>query len=87
MPESALGSGYGESKWVGERMLLDLARNTDVPVQIVRLGQVCGDQNGYWNEAEWFPTIVKSAALTRCLPDVDGVRATVSVSAVTDDVR
>ncbi|KAH9933650.1 male sterility protein-domain-containing protein [Epithele typhae] len=69
---SALGSGYGESKWVGEQMLLNLRERTGLPVQLVRLAQICGDRNGYWNAAEWFPAMVKSAFLTRCLPDIDG---------------
>ena len=74
-PASALGTGYGESKWIGEHMLLRVAEQTDVPIQIVRLAQICGDQDGYWNEDEWFPCMVKSAFLTRCLPDIDGVRS------------
>ena len=79
-PESALGCGYGESKWVGEQMLFDVAARTNVPIQIVRLAQICGDRNGYWNDAEWFPAMVKSASLTRCLPDIDGVRCLDGVS-------
>ena len=50
-----------------------MADRSDVPVQIVRLGQTCGDRNGYWNEVEWFPSMVKSALSTHCLPDIDGV--------------
>ena len=41
---------------------------------VMRLGQVCGDRLGHWNEKEWFPALVKSAQLLRCLPDVGGVR-------------
>lgn len=73
-PSSAMGTGYGESKWIGEYMLLRVAEKTDVPVQIVRLAQICGDQDGYWNEEEWFPCMVKSAFFTKCLPDIHGVR-------------
>ncbi|KAI0788155.1 male sterility protein-domain-containing protein, partial [Fomes fomentarius] len=71
-PSSAMGTGYGESKWIGEYMLLKVAEQTEVPVQIVRLAQICGDQDGYWNEEEWFPCMVKSAFLTKCLPDIHG---------------
>ncbi|KAI0749988.1 male sterility protein-domain-containing protein [Daedaleopsis nitida] len=46
-PASALGTGYGESKWVGEHMLLKVAEETDVPIQIVRLAQICGGKDGH----------------------------------------
>ena len=52
-----------------------MAHTTDVPVQIVRLGQTCGDRNGHWNETEWLPIVVKSALSVGCLPDMDGVSA------------
>ncbi|RPD79489.1 acetyl-CoA synthetase-like protein [Lentinus tigrinus ALCF2SS1-7] len=68
-PTSAVGTGYSESKWVGERILLELAEKDGLPVTIVRLGQVCGCKNGYWNEKEWFPALVKS--ITGCLPDME----------------
>lgn len=41
----------------------------------MRLGQVTGNRVGYWNEKEWFPSLVKSAQFQRCLPDIEGVRA------------
>ena len=40
---------------------------------VVRLGQVCGDGDGTWNEKEWFPSLVKSALTLDCLPSIDGV--------------
>ncbi|KAI0749979.1 male sterility protein-domain-containing protein [Daedaleopsis nitida] len=74
-PNSAMGSGYGESKWVGEQILLSIAESTNVSIQIVRLAQICGHRDGYWNSDEWFPAMVKSAFLTNCLPDIDGEAA------------
>ena len=71
--EFALGSGYGESKWAAERLLLEVAAKTDVPIQIIRLAQICGDRSGFWSPSEWFPAIVKSAGITHCLPELDGV--------------
>ena len=73
-PSSAIGSGYGESKWIAEKVMHNVAERTDVPTIIVRLGQVSGDKTGHWNEREWFPALVKSAQFTHCLPNVDGVR-------------
>lgn len=73
-PSSALGSGYGESKWIAEYILNTAAETTDLRPITVRLGQICGNRVGYWNEREWFPSLVKSALYQRCLPDIEGVR-------------
>ena len=70
-PSSALGNGYSEAKWIAERILCDVADRHRVPISIVRLGQVCGDQSGYWNEKEWYPAMIKSATFTRCLPNLE----------------
>ncbi|TBU38867.1 acetyl-CoA synthetase-like protein [Dichomitus squalens] len=67
-PSSAIGSGYTESKWVAEETLHKLAHHVGIPTTTVRLGQVCGDKLGHWNEKEWFPALVKSSLFTRCLP-------------------
>lgn len=71
----AAGSGYTESKWIAERILDLAARSTDLRPITVRLGQICGDRLGHWNEREWFPSMVKSALFQRCLPDLAGVSA------------
>ena len=73
-PSIALGSGYSESKWVAERVMALASDSAGVPTVAVRLGQVCGDRVGHWNEREWFPALVKSAQFTRCLPEMDQVR-------------
>ncbi|KAI1788607.1 acetyl-CoA synthetase-like protein [Ganoderma leucocontextum] len=72
-PSSALGNGYSEAKWIAECILCNVAEQHNVPISIVRLGQVCGDRSGYWNEKEWFPAMIKSALSTRCLPDLEAV--------------
>ena len=72
-PESPFGSGYAESKWVVEHVLSNVAKVADIHTIVMRLGQVTGDKLGYWNEKEWFPSIVKSALYVGCLPDVPGV--------------
>ena len=40
---------------------------------VVRVGQISGGVNGYWNPLEWFPGIVQSVALTKSLPSSGGV--------------
>ncbi|RPD58224.1 acetyl-CoA synthetase-like protein [Lentinus tigrinus ALCF2SS1-7] len=71
-PSSSIGTGYSEAKWVAEGILANVKDSAEVPAVIVRLGQVCGDRNGYWKENEWFPPIVKTALSLGCLPDMDG---------------
>ena len=75
---AAIGSGYSESKWVAEEILHQVADRANISTTAVRLGQVCGDMLGHWNEKEWFPAVVKSAVFTRCLPgDMNEVRVLV----------
>ncbi|RPD77022.1 acetyl-CoA synthetase-like protein [Lentinus tigrinus ALCF2SS1-7] len=71
-PRVPFGSGYPESKWVTEHVMQNVAAKTDVHTVVMRLGQVSGDKPGYWNEKEWFPSVVKSALFQHCLPDIDG---------------
>lgn len=82
-PEVAVGIGYSESKWIGERILDAAAERTPLRPVVVRLGQVCGEGNGAWNEMEWFPSLVKSALRLNCLPSLDGVsEALITVTAL-----
>lgn len=68
-----LGQGYAESKWVCEHILNESTKQTGLNTVVVRVGQLSGNRVGYWNEREWFPSIVKSALSVGCLPDVPGV--------------
>ena len=72
-PEVAVGQGYAESKWIVERILDAASERTSLRPVVVRLGQVCGEGNGTWNEKEWFPSVVKSGLKLNCLPRLDGV--------------
>jgi len=72
-PSVAIGTGYSESKWVGERLLEIAAKKTPLVTTSVRIGQISGGKNGSWSTAEWLPSLVRSAVQTRCLPSFDGV--------------
>ena len=73
-PHVAVSNGYGESKWVAEQILDIVAKQTELSTIVVRVGQVCGSRtNGSWNQWEWFPAIVQSYKVARCLPDNAGV--------------
>ena len=65
---AAVGSGYGESKWVAEALLNEAVARTPLHVVIVRSGQVSGGLNGYWNSSDWFPSMIQSAPCVKCLP-------------------
>jgi hypothetical protein len=65
---AAVGSGYGESKWVAEALLIEAVARTPLHVVIVRTGQVSGGLNGYWNSSDWFPSMIQSASCVKCLP-------------------
>ncbi|KAL1876979.1 putative NRPS-like protein biosynthetic cluster [Diaporthe australafricana] len=75
--EAASPMGYGQSKWVAEEMCTAAAKyaeqkGVDLPVQILRVGQVVGDTKyGMWNEKEAFPLTVQSALTTGALPVVE----------------
>ncbi|KAL5518378.1 hypothetical protein ACEPAH_60 [Sanghuangporus vaninii] len=88
VPDSALGLGYTEAKWVSENVLDEAARCTALRPTVVRLGQLVGGPSGYWNEREWFAAIIKSSLLFGMLPNVPGVlswnRSHVAAKALVD---
>ncbi|KAI1789126.1 acetyl-CoA synthetase-like protein [Ganoderma leucocontextum] len=71
-PASPFGTGYSEAKWVVERVLQHATQRAGLHTVVVRLGQVAGDRIGYWNEREWFPSLVKTALFQKCLPQHEG---------------
>ncbi|KAJ7052219.1 putative aminoadipate reductase [Mycena amicta] len=54
----AIGNGYGESKYVSERILAA----SGLPATSFRIGQITGaNSNGAWSTTDWVPAIVKSS--------------------------
>ncbi|KAJ7146581.1 hypothetical protein C8R44DRAFT_757824, partial [Mycena epipterygia] len=54
----AVGNGYGESKYVSERLLAA----SGLKATSFRIGQVSGSaSNGSWSTSDWVPAIVKSS--------------------------
>ncbi|KAJ6487165.1 putative aminoadipate reductase [Mycena vitilis] len=54
----AVGNGYGESKYVSERILAA----SGLDATSFRIGQICGSMsNGSWSTSDWVPAIVKSS--------------------------
>ncbi|KDQ07647.1 hypothetical protein BOTBODRAFT_180516 [Botryobasidium botryosum FD-172 SS1] len=69
---TAIVMGYGESKWVSERILQIAGEVTALRPVVVRLGQMSGGENGSWNQSEWLPCIVRSGEVLGVLPTTDG---------------
>ncbi|OSD00749.1 acetyl-CoA synthetase-like protein [Trametes coccinea BRFM310] len=79
-PELALGTGYGESKWVSEQIFHRAAQDTGAKATVVRVGQVCGDTRvGGWSTTEWVPAIVRVSKLLKCIPAADDTLSWVPV--------
>ncbi|TIB07001.1 hypothetical protein E3P89_04078 [Wallemia ichthyophaga] len=69
-PAIAVGMGYGESKFVGERILATASQKTGLPTTVLRIGQLCGDRkSGFWSSSNWVPAIIKSSLALKCLPN------------------
>ncbi|OOQ87627.1 NRPS-like enzyme [Penicillium brasilianum] len=66
----ALQQGYGESKYVAERICLEASRRCHVPTTVYRVGQIAGPTlpNGQWNRQEWLPTIIASSKAMGKIP-------------------
>lgn len=65
--------GYGESKYVGERMLHEIASASPKKTNfnILRIGQIAGpekDLRGIWNKNEWFPSLLLTSKELKKLP-------------------
>ncbi|KAF8549634.1 NAD(P)-binding protein [Imleria badia] len=84
-PSTAVGSGYGESKYVCERIIAKSGlRSTSL-----RIGQIAGGPNGSWATTDWVPIIVKSSIALGSLPNSTGVvswMGAADVAAVVSDV-
>ncbi|KAF7341016.1 Acetyl-CoA synthetase-like protein [Mycena sanguinolenta] len=61
----AIGNGYGESKYISERILAA----SGLQATSFRIGQVCGSKGtGAWSTTEWFPAVVRSCIALGSFP-------------------
>lgn len=59
MDPAYLGTGYDQTKWVSEQLVLEASKR-GLPVALLRLGRMGGDsQSGGANESDYFMLIVK----------------------------
>ena len=71
--------GYGESKFVAERLLSVAQEKSQVESAICRVGQIAGPlaKDGMWNKQEWIPSILASSKYLGQLPDSLGSMDTI----------
>ncbi|KAH0280592.1 acetyl-CoA synthetase-like protein, partial [Aureobasidium melanogenum] len=65
------GMGYAQSKQVSEMLFDSASKKHHVPSTICRVGQITGPvkhQQGRWNDAEWFPSLIKTSMYLSKLP-------------------
>ncbi|KAK0201032.1 putative aminoadipate reductase [Desarmillaria ectypa] len=75
----AVGRGYGEGKYVAERLL----SRSGLRGTSLRVGQLCGGSHvGAWSTTEWFPILVKSSIAINTLPSFSGVVSWMTVQSV-----
>lgn len=83
--EYVLPNGYGDAKFVCERILDETLHRhpSRFNTTVVRLGQVAGSSvSGYWNENEHLPFLIKSSQTLRVLPQFDGPMSWTPVDSV-----
>ncbi|KIJ59318.1 hypothetical protein HYDPIDRAFT_118655 [Hydnomerulius pinastri MD-312] len=68
-PLVAVGGGYGESKYVSERIIV----KSGLQATSLRIGQIAGGPNGSWATTDWVPSIIKSSIALNALPDAHGI--------------
>ncbi|KAH7928011.1 putative aminoadipate reductase [Leucogyrophana mollusca] len=79
----AAGLGYGASKYVCERLLV----NSGLQATSFRIGQISGGApRGAWSTTDWLPIIVRSSVTLGALPDATGVVAWLPPHAVSNAI-
>lgn len=91
--EVAQQMGYAESKNIAEHILGVAKEKSQVPVSILRVGQIAGPLStaGIWNRNEWFPSMVETSKSLQCLPnyipDLDWIPVDKLATIVTEITR
>ncbi|KAJ9348646.1 putative NRPS-like enzyme [Paecilomyces variotii] len=78
--ESPEKLGYGESKYIGERLVEAYSASSNVANAVLRVGQIAGpvlSTTGFWNKHEWFPSLIASSKHLGILPASLGTMNTI----------
>lgn len=67
--------GYGESKYIAERLLDYAAQKLHITAGAARVGQIAGTAENPrgWNRREWFPSLVLSSKFLGAVPETLGL--------------
>ncbi|KAG4420085.1 hypothetical protein IFR04_006744 [Cadophora malorum] len=67
--------GYGESKYLAERILDYATKKLHITTAAARVGQIAGTAENArgWNRREWFPSLVMSSKFLGAVPETLGV--------------
>ncbi|KZP21530.1 hypothetical protein FIBSPDRAFT_1044071 [Athelia psychrophila] len=80
---TAVGGGYGEAKYVCERLLA----KSGLHATSFRIGQISGGKpSGAWATSDWVPSFVKSSLALGALPDAQGVASWLPMDVVAQAV-
>lgn len=69
-PLAAMNIGYGQSKLAAEKILTTASRQCEVPVSVVRVGQVGGLSHGggVWADQPWVSAMIRSSKTLGSFP-------------------
>ncbi|KAH9476002.1 putative NRPS-like protein biosynthetic cluster [Psilocybe cubensis] len=82
-PKYAIGNGYGESKYVAERLITQSGVNGTS----FRVGQISGGQpKGAWATTDWVPILVKSSIELNALPSMFGFASWLPMDGVAQSI-
>ncbi|KAJ3509565.1 hypothetical protein NLJ89_g5155 [Agrocybe chaxingu] len=82
-PKYAVGNGYGESKYVAERVLAI----SGLQATSFRIGQISGGKpNGAWAVSDWVPIFIKSSIQLAALPSAIGLASWLPMDAVSQTI-
>ncbi|KAF8878947.1 putative aminoadipate reductase [Infundibulicybe gibba] len=79
----AVGNGYGESKYISERLLVE----SGLQGTSLRIGQISGGlPSGAWATTDWIPILVKSSLALGALPSTAGVVSWIPMNSVSQAI-
>ncbi|MCJ1263084.1 hypothetical protein MMC22_002954 [Lobaria immixta] len=86
--------GYGQSKNVSERILSAASERCNIPVTILRIGQIAGPSttsssgSSSWRKDEWVPSLVQTSKVLKLIPScslaVDWIPVDILASIIRD---
>ncbi|KAJ3859410.1 male sterility protein-domain-containing protein, partial [Lentinula novae-zelandiae] len=71
--------GYGESKYVAEK----LVSMSGLQASVYRVGQLCGaSESGSWTIKEWIPKVTRTSLSLNAVPDIGGIVSWIPIDKV-----